>query len=64
MRMTGFSFKELMTHANDDLTIKYFERLAKTSGGQGAGVSDKPGDNKKDKKAGDSGYGEPVTEGA
>ena len=26
MRLTGFSFKELMTNANDDLTVKYFER--------------------------------------
>jgi hypothetical protein len=30
MRLTGFSFRELMTHANDELTIKYFERYAKT----------------------------------
>ena len=28
MRVTGFSFKELMTNANDDLTIKYFKRMA------------------------------------
>ncbi len=30
MRQTGFSFRELMTHANDELTIKYFERFART----------------------------------
>jgi hypothetical protein len=30
MRLTGFSFRELMTHANDELTIKYFEHYAKT----------------------------------
>ncbi len=28
MRLTGFSFKELMTKANDDLTIEYFKRQA------------------------------------
>lgn len=27
MRLTGFSFRDLMTHANDELTIKYFKRF-------------------------------------
>jgi hypothetical protein len=27
MRLTGFSFRELMTHANDELTVKYFTRM-------------------------------------
>ena len=27
MRLTGFSFRDLMTHANDELTIKYFDRF-------------------------------------
>lgn len=29
MRLTGFSFRDLMTHANDELTIKYFERMSR-----------------------------------
>jgi uncharacterized membrane protein YedE/YeeE len=29
MRLTGFSFRDLMTHANDELTIKYFDRMLK-----------------------------------
>ncbi|MDH5468967.1 MAG: YeeE/YedE family protein [Gammaproteobacteria bacterium] len=32
MRLTGFSFRDLMTHANDELTIKYFERFRSQSG--------------------------------
>lgn len=40
MKLTGFSFKELMTNPNDDLTIKYFER-----GGKG-GASDPEKDTK------------------
>lgn len=28
MRLTGSSFKELMTHANDDLAIKYYQRVS------------------------------------
>ncbi len=31
MRLTGFSFRDLMTHANDELTIKYFERFRSQS---------------------------------
>ena len=33
MRMTGFSFREMMTHANDDLAVKYFARGGKASTG-------------------------------
>jgi hypothetical protein len=36
MRATGFSFKELMSNNNDDLTIKYFDPLAKRGPGAGA----------------------------
>jgi len=62
MRLTGFSFKDLMAHSNDDLTIKYFDRYAKGSDDQsGEKASEKKTD---DKKAGDTGYGEAVTEGA
>ena len=57
MRLTGFSFKDLMINANDDLAIKYFDRSAKGSDNQGGEVS-------KDKKSGDTGYGEPATENA
>jgi uncharacterized membrane protein YedE/YeeE len=39
MRLTGFSFRELMTHANDDLTIKYFERLGRQQGQQAEAYS-------------------------
>jgi len=31
MRLTGFSFRDLMTHANDDLAIKYFKRMQSTT---------------------------------
>ena len=31
MRLTGFSFKEMMTTANDDLTVKYFTRGGRAS---------------------------------
>lgn len=55
MRLTGFSFRELMTHANDELTIKYFERYARTYGG-------KNGSSKKETDK--AGYGDAVTEGA
>lgn len=63
MRLTGFSFKDLMTNANDDLTIKYFDRLAKGSYSQS---NDDPAVNKagKDKKSANSGFDEPATEGA
>ncbi len=63
MRLTGFTFKDLMTNANDDLTIKYFDRLAKGSASQG---NDDPAVNKggKDKKSASSGFDEPATEGA
>jgi hypothetical protein len=57
MRLTGFSFKDLMTTANDDLAVKYFDRLA-------SGSSDQKGDEAGDKKAGDKGYGDPATESA
>ena len=30
MRLTGFSFRDLMTNANDDLAIKYFKRMKTT----------------------------------
>jgi uncharacterized membrane protein YedE/YeeE len=39
MRLTGFSFRELMTHANDELTIKYFERLGRQQGQQAEAYS-------------------------
>ena len=39
MRLTGFSFRELMTHANDELTFKYFDRLSKHQKGAGNGVT-------------------------
>ncbi len=45
MRLTGFSFKDLMTTANDDLTIKYFDRLP-------SDIDDKS--NNKDKKVNDT----------
>ncbi len=57
MRLTGFSFRDLMTHANDELTIKYFDRISKEygqSGGKAAG--------RKAGKQEDSGFGEPVPE--
>jgi len=37
MRLTGFSFRDLMAHANDELTIKYFERYSKTHGDKNEG---------------------------
>ena len=51
MRLTGFSFKDLMTTANDDLTIKYFDR-----------VSTNDNNTDKDKKVNDSYSAEPVTD--
>ena len=54
MRLTGNSFKELMTHPNDELAIKYFERLGKGSGSEAS-------NRKKDEG---SGYGEPTTRSA
>ena len=54
MRLTGFSFKELMTNANDDLTVKYFDRMGAQSGDQ---------KNNKTKKD-DGSYSNPATEGA
>jgi len=56
MRLTGFSFRELMTNANDDLTIKYFDCFAKGSADQGG-----EGEAVKNKKADDTGYAEPAT---
>ena len=55
MRLTGFSFRDLMTHANDELTIKYFERHAKTHGGE---------DKEREKDTGKPGLDDAVTEGA
>jgi uncharacterized membrane protein YedE/YeeE len=43
MRLTGFSFRELMTHANDELTIRYFERYSKTFGDKDEGRELKTG---------------------
>ena len=54
MRLTGFSFRDLMTHANDELTIKYFERYQKTYDGEDKGHV---------KEAGKPGLGDAVTEG-
>ena len=34
MRLTGFNFRDLMSHANDDLTIKYFQRYHEQHGGK------------------------------
>jgi len=61
MRMTGFSFKELMTQPNDELTFKYFARLASAGGNQ---EGDTAGKKPQVNKLGKSGYGEPVSEGA
>jgi len=58
MRLTGFSFRELMTNANDELTIKYFDRLQKEQD-QGGGTKARE---KAVRKKG-SGFDEPVTEG-
>jgi hypothetical protein len=55
MRLTGFSFRDLMTHANDELTIKYFERHAKAYGDENEG---------REKETGKSGLSGTVTEGA
>ena len=55
MRLTGFSFREIMSHPNDELTIKYFDRFHKDFGGGETGKTKKPG-----KQAGD--FGEPATE--
>jgi len=40
MRLTGFSFRDLMTHANDELTIKYFERFRKQTDDKSARDTD------------------------
>ncbi len=56
MRLTGFSFRELMTHANDELTFKYFDRLSKNQKGAGNGVTPQ-------QKQADS-LGSPAVEGA
>jgi uncharacterized membrane protein YedE/YeeE len=55
MRLTGFSFRDLMTHANDELTIKYFDRHAKESGDEDKG---------REKNSGEQGLDGTVTEGA
>jgi hypothetical protein len=59
MRLTGSSFKDLMTHNNDDLAIKYFDRMAKDTGNQ----SGEPDDNRAKKSGSGGGFGELVTEG-
>ncbi len=56
MRLTGFSFRELMTHANDELTFKYFDRLSKHQKGASNGVTPQ-------QKQADS-LGSPAVEGA
>jgi hypothetical protein len=53
MRLTGFSFRDLMTHANDELTIKYFDRHEKANRDEGRA-----------KETGKPGPGDAVTEGA
>jgi len=53
MRLTGFSFKELMTTANDDLTIKYFDRLNEDSTGSS-------NESSKNKKSDANDFGEPA----
>jgi len=58
MRLTGFSFRDLMTTANDDLTLQYFDRMSKDTKGQFSV------DKKKTVKGDDSMHGETVTEGA
>ncbi len=61
MRLTGYSFKELMSHGNDELAVKYFDRLSRENKPEGGGDGRQQG---KERKAGDAGYGETVTEGA
>ena len=56
MRLTGFSFKDLMTHANDELTVKYFARGPKQGGGEAGAEVEAP--------KGKPGFGTPITEGA
>ena len=56
MRLTGFSFRDLMTHANDDLTVKYFERPTTKAGDKG--------ERRREQDAGSAGPGEPAPEGA
>ncbi len=56
MRLTGFSFRDLMTHANDDLTVKYFERPPTKAGDKG--------ERHREQEAGSAGPGEPAPEGA
>ena len=56
MRMTGFSFRELMTHANDELTIKYFDRFNREHDQGGEEVWEK------DRLDDGSSYGEPASE--
>ena len=55
MRLTGFSFRDLMTHANDELTIKYLERYQKMFDDEEKG---------REKETGKPGLGDEVTEGA
>ena len=57
MRLTGFNFKELMSHPNDELAIKYFDRLSTQSVDGDSRHKDKD-------KTTDSGYRDPVTDGA
>ncbi len=61
MRMTGYSFKDLMSYGNDELAIKYFDRLAKEDSSEGGDDSREQG---RGKKAGDAAYGDAATEGA
>ena len=55
MRLTGFSFRDLMTHANDELTIKYFDRYTQTHGDENAD---------REKETGKPGLGGAAAEGA
>ena len=65
MRLTGNNFKDLMTHNNDDLAIKYFDRMEKSTDDQSDDASNGETEDKKSRKSGSDGdLGEPVTEGA
>ncbi|MFK5913129.1 MAG: YeeE/YedE thiosulfate transporter family protein [Woeseiaceae bacterium] len=61
MRLTGFSFKDLMSHPNDELAVKYFDRVTKESNGDN---DQKNNEQAADKKVKEDGLGNPVTEGA
>jgi hypothetical protein len=55
MRLTGFSFRDLMTYANDELTIKYFEHYSETYADKNEG---------REKETGKPGPSDAVIEGA